>query len=175
MRRGAQRWHAPSTAVDGAPIFIVAYDVLRPGGNLVAKFGRIIQTRNVPELFAAMPPIESLEYPLRGAARDLDLSTMHVDFTTTYFCADAACDICVKLPAEDQEDHEHDVCTNLAKAMYRTRNVAQNWKRKCSEAPQPALHSLTRPTTPISATPLGGSWRRTARTWSEAPSRCRPS
>lgn len=44
-------------------------------------------------------------------------------------------DIYVQLSAEDQEDHEYEYDTSgkLGKAMYDSRDPAQNWPRMCVE------------------------------------------
>lgn len=40
--------------------------------------------------------------------------------------ADTTRDVHVRLPEEDQKEHEHDLCGKLAKAMHGTRDAAQN-------------------------------------------------
>lgn len=62
-------------------------------------------------------PIEPLKYLLLRAAHDRAPSVMHVDFTRAYLYADATPNIYVKLPEEDQEEHEWDMCGKLVKAM----------------------------------------------------------
>lgn len=58
---------------------------------------------------------------------------MHVDAPTAYSNADAVRDLYMKVAAEDQELHEHDICGKLAKAMYSTHDATQSRQRKCSE------------------------------------------
>ena len=92
-----------------------------------------IKTYNAPELFAATPPIETLKYLLRRAAQDSSLDIMHIDVTRAYFYADVSRTVYVKLPAEDQAKGEEHMCGRLIKAMYGTRDAAQNWQKKCAE------------------------------------------
>ena len=101
--------------------------------RLVAKE---IKTYNAPELFAATPPIETLKYLMRRAAQDRSLEIMHIDVTRAYFYADVSRDVYVRLPAEDQAPGEEHLCGKLVKAMYGTRDAAQNWQKKCSEVVQ---------------------------------------
>lgn len=99
--------------------------------RLVAKD---IKTYSAPELFAATPPIESLKYLMRRAAQNRELSIMHIVVTRAYFYAEASRNIYVKLPHEDRLEGEENMCGKLRKAMYGTRDAAQNWERKCAEA-----------------------------------------
>lgn len=56
---------------------------------------------------------------------------MHVDVTRAFLYADASREIFMKLPVEDQEDGEEQMCGRLPRAMYGSRDAAQNWQRKC--------------------------------------------
>lgn len=109
-------------------------DVRKADGSYRSRFvAKEVKTYEAPELFADMPPIVSLKYLLCRAAQDPTLNVMHVDVTRAYFYADASREISVKLPAEDQQDGDEQMCGRLKKAMYGTRDVAQNWQRKCAE------------------------------------------
>lgn len=79
------------------------------------------------------PPLESLKYLLRRAVQDKKMSMTHLDATLAYFYAEASRDISVKLPSEDQHGGDEEKCGKLRKARYGTRDVAQNWQRKCSD------------------------------------------
>lgn len=52
----------------------------------------------------------------------------------------------MKLPAEDQDTREHDMCVKLVAAMYGTGDAAQSWQRKCAET----VHSSGFPTLEVS-------------------------
>lgn len=92
-----------------------------------------IKTYSAPEPFAATPPMDALKYPLRRFAQDLSKSTIHVDMTQANCYAKARRDIYVRLPVEDQQEGREDMCGQLSRGMYGTRDVAQDWQSKCSE------------------------------------------
>ena len=54
-----------------------------------------------------------------------------IDIRRAYFYAKARRDVYVKLPPEDQEEG---MCGKLNKAMYGTRDAAQNWEEEYCEA-----------------------------------------
>lgn len=101
-------------------------------------------TGRAPEQFDATPPIESLEYLLRRAARNGTINIVHVDVTRAYSCAGAARDIYVKLPAEHQEYHEHHLREKLLKAMYNASGAAQSWQCAWPDIAQPLGFSTGR-------------------------------
>lgn len=76
-----------------------------------------IKTYNTPELFAAPPPIEALKCILMRAADDPEQQLIHTDVSQAYFYADAARDLYVPLPREDQKDNERHLCSQVVKVM----------------------------------------------------------
>lgn len=97
---------------------------------LVAKE---IKTYNAPELFVAMPLRKSLKYVLRRAAQGENDYVMHVDVTRAYVYADASREIYAKLPGEDTEPGDEEMCGRLVQAMSGTRDATHNWQRTSSE------------------------------------------
>lgn len=92
-----------------------------------------LRTDEVPELFAATPPIESLKYLMRKAAQDSSTTVMHMDVARVHFYAQASRDIFVRLPHENQLEGDKHLREALKKAMYGTRDDAQNWQKMFSE------------------------------------------
>lgn len=76
------------------------------GTNRSRLVAKEMNADNAPELFAATPPIESLEYRIRRAAQKHESYNMHVDVTRAYFYAQASRDIDVELPVDDIEPGE---------------------------------------------------------------------
>lgn len=98
--------------------------------GLVAKD---IKTNNDGTLRSDPPPplTETLQYLLRRAARSNEMSIMHIDVTWAYVYASASCDIYVMLPVEDQAEGEAQMFGMLKKAMYWTKDAAQNRLNTC--------------------------------------------
>lgn len=118
-------------------------------GWLVAKD---INIYNAPELFAATPPIVSLNYLMLRAAQGRQLSITHVDDTLACFYVDPSRHIYVKRPVEDQGIGEGDMCGKLREAMGRAaqRNIGKlsAQRRPKREDPMPARppHATFSPT-----------------------------
>lgn len=70
---------------------------------------------------------------LRRAAQGEDNYVMHI-VTRANLNAGASREIYVKLPHDDDEPGDEEMCGQLVKAMYRTSDAAQNRERTCSEA-----------------------------------------
>ena len=87
------------------------------------------------DLFAGTPPIEALRCLLAAAAYDYgmgikDVKLVFYNVRRAYFHAEARREVFVKLAEEDQAEG---MCGKLIKAMYSTRDAAQDWERKCNE------------------------------------------
>ena len=87
------------------------------------------------DLVAATPPIEALRCLLAAAVRDYgsgirDTKVGFYDVRRAYFPAKARREVFVRLPAED---HTEGMCGKLVKAMYGTRDAAQDWERKYND------------------------------------------
>lgn len=110
----------------GHPVLIVRrVDVKKANGSHRSRLvAQEIKTYEAPELCAATPPIEPLKYLMRRAAQDRGKSIMHVGVTRAYYYAEASRNIYVKLPIEDHEDGEDQLCGTLRKPMYGTRDAA---------------------------------------------------
>ena len=86
-------------------------------------------------MFAATQPLEakkmlfSLAVAHGVGAKEVPLSAVHkldfIDVRRAYFHAPARRPVFVKLPTEDDEA---DMCGRLVKALYGTRDAAQNWE-----------------------------------------------
>ena len=87
------------------------------------------------DLFAATPPLEAKKMLLSWAVtedigykeglREHGMKVDFIDVRRAYFHARARRKVFVKLP---EEDHEEGMCGMLIKAMYGTRDAAQNWE-----------------------------------------------
>jgi hypothetical protein len=94
-----------------------------------------IKRDNREDLFAATPPLEALKLLLSMAVTEgigdsgvnkKDGNKLEfIDVRRAYFHAKARRMVYVKLP---EEDHEVGKCGRLIKAMYGTRDAAQNWE-----------------------------------------------
>lgn len=104
------------------------------GTNRARLVAKGIKTHSPPELCAATPPIDSLKYLIRRAVEKPDHYIIHANVTRAYFYAQASRDIYVKCPTKGKEPGDKEKCSKLLKAMHGTRDAAQIWQRKCSEA-----------------------------------------
>ena len=87
------------------------------------------------DLFAATPPLEAKKILMslavtegvgyRKGGKDKGMKLDFIDVRRAYFHAKARREVYVKLPAEDSEEG---MCGRLNKAMYGTRDAAQNWE-----------------------------------------------
>ena len=87
------------------------------------------------DLFAATPPLEAKKILMslavtegvgyRKGGKDKGMKLDFIDVRRAYFHARARREVYVKLPAEDSEEG---MCGKLNKAMYGTRDAAQNWE-----------------------------------------------
>ena len=90
-----------------------------------------IKTDRRDDLFAATPPLEAKNMLVSIVASDVGMrgsERMKLDFIDVrraYFHAKARRKVYVRLP---KEDHEDGMCGRLVKAMYGTRDAAQNWE-----------------------------------------------
>ena len=94
-----------------------------------------IQTDKREDSFVATPPLEAKKILLALAVtqgvgfnkgrRHMGMKLDFVDVRRAYFHAKARRDIYVALPAEDATDG---MCGTLKKAIYGTRDAAQNWE-----------------------------------------------
>ena len=92
------------------------------------------------DLFAATPPLEANKILLSWAVtegigyqkglRDKGMKIDCIDVRRAYFHAKARRRVFVRLP---EEDHEDGMCGLLVKAMYGTRDAAQNWEHEYIE------------------------------------------
>ena len=99
-----------------------------------------IKTDKREDLFAATPPLEAKKMLLSwavtegiGYKRGMEKMGMKLDFIDVrraYFHARARRRVFVKLPEEDQEEGK---CGMLLRAMYGTRDAAQNWEHEYIE------------------------------------------
>ena len=88
------------------------------------------------DLFAATPPLEAKKMLLSMAVtegigckgeRKKGMKLDFIDIRRAYFHSNARRQVCVQLP---QEDYEEGMCGELVKAMYGTRDAAQNWEHE---------------------------------------------
>ena len=92
------------------------------------------------DLFAATPPLEDKKMLLSWAViegigfkeglKDKGMNVDCIDVRRAYFHARARGRVFVRLP---EEDHEGGMCRLLVKAMYGTRDAAQNWEHEYIE------------------------------------------
>ncbi len=88
------------------------------------------------DLFAATPPLEAKQF-LFSLAVSLRAKTgkpykvLFIDIKRAYFHAKCIRDVYVDLPEQDQQEG---MCGKLEKAMYGTRDAAQNWEREYESA-----------------------------------------
>ncbi len=83
------------------------------------------------DLFAATPAFEAKKFLFSLAvtqAADIDKQHkfLFIDIKRTYFHAKCIRDVYVDLP---EQDYQEGMCSKLEKAMYGTRDAAQNWER----------------------------------------------
>ena len=93
-----------------------------------------IKKDNREDLFAATPPIEAKKLLIALAVtagvgyssrRDQGMKLDFIDVRRAFFHAEARRPVYVKLPPEDSEPGK---CGRLNRAMYGTRDAAQNWE-----------------------------------------------
>jgi hypothetical protein len=87
------------------------------------------------DLFAATPPLEALKVLISAAMtegigyrkgrEEFGMKLEFIDIKMAYLQAEAKREIFVELPREDSETG---MCAKLVKAMYGTRDAAQNWE-----------------------------------------------
>jgi hypothetical protein len=85
------------------------------------------------DLFAATPPLEAKKLLFSIVASSGSSERFKIDFIDVrraYFHAKSRRPVFVKLPPED---HQEGMCGRLMKAMYGTRDAAQNWELAYSE------------------------------------------
>jgi hypothetical protein len=82
------------------------------------------------DLFAATPPLEAKKILFSLWASCPGLCLDFVDVVRAYFHARARREVYVDLPAED---YDEGMCGRLCKAMYGTRDAAQNWELEYRE------------------------------------------
>ena len=105
--------------------------------RLVAKE---IKTNKREDLFAATPPLEAQKILLslavtegvgyQAGCKSQGHKLDFIDVRRAYFHAKARRKVYVELPAED---HQPGMCGKLKKAMYGTRDAAQNWEHAYME------------------------------------------
>ena len=86
------------------------------------------------DLFAATPPLEANKMPFSMAVtegigyrqkRGMGMKLDFIDIRRAYFHSKARREVYVQLPAED---YTEGMCGKFIKAMYGTRDAAQNWE-----------------------------------------------
>merc|ERR1711989_3021 len=104
-------------------------DLERPEyrSRLVAKE---IKRDKREDLFAATPPLEAKKVLFSLFACGMNFSLDFIDVSRAYFHARARRRVFVELL---QRDHEQGMCGLLKKAMYGTRDAAQNWEMEYTE------------------------------------------
>ncbi len=85
-----------------------------------------INTDKREDLFAATPPLDAFKIILSIAVMK-DKALDFIDVRRACFHAEARRDIFVNLPKEDPQ-HGSGKCGRLIRAMYGTRDAAQNWE-----------------------------------------------
>ena len=103
-------------------------------------FRKEIKKEKRDDLFAATPPLEAKKALFAAAVmegvgyqprnRDRGMKLDFIDVRRAYFYAAARREVYVELPAEDYEEGK---CGKLERAMYGTRDAAQNWEMEYSE------------------------------------------
>ena len=101
----------------------------------MSRHSQEINDRKRDDLFAAAPPLEAKKTLFsmavtagpgyQGGLREKGKKLDFIDVRRAYFHAKARRDIFVSLPPEDAEEG---MCGKLRKAMYGTRDAAQNWE-----------------------------------------------
>lgn len=88
-----------------------------------------------PEYHAPTPPLEALKCLLALAAGRgrADTRVVHVDVRRAHFYADVRREVFVTIPAEDFAAGDEQMCAQLVKSMYGTRDAASNWERAYSD------------------------------------------
>ncbi len=85
------------------------------------------------DLFAATPPLKAKKFLFSLAVSKRSLTGQpyklcFIDIKRAYFHARCIKDVYVDLPSQD---HQEGMCGKLEKAMYGTRDAAQNWEKEC--------------------------------------------
>ena len=90
-----------------------------------------INRSNMPELFAATPPLEFIKFLISMCASSQWSSRptrlMVCDVKKAYFYAAATRRVFVALPSEDTLPGEENICGLLERSLYGTRDAAYNW------------------------------------------------
>ena len=86
-----------------------------------------------PEWYAATPPSECLKILLSLMAGSRKRKLLYADVSRAYFYARAARPVYVKLPEEDREPGDDNMCGRLKVSMYGTRDAALNWATEYGE------------------------------------------
>ncbi len=82
------------------------------------------------DLFAATPPSEAKRVLSSLFASTPEMCLDFIDAVRAYFRAKARRSVYVELPIED---HQEEICGKLQKAMYGTRDAAQDWELERTE------------------------------------------
>ena len=126
----------PVPSLGGRKIPTYAKKFAAVGGEMPKYRSRLVakefNTGVNHDLYAATPPSECLRLMLSllASGRSKGVTLMYADVSRAYFYAKARRDVYIKLPAEDSEEG---MCGKLDKAMYGTRDAAQNWEEEYSE------------------------------------------
>ena len=91
------------------------------------------KTEERPEWYAATPPSECLKILMSKMAGDGRKKMMYADVSRAYFYALAARPVYVKLPEEDRNEGDEEMCGRLRVSMYGTRDAALNWAAEYGE------------------------------------------
>ncbi len=86
-----------------------------------------------PEWYAATPPSECLKIILSLMAGSRQKKMLYADVSRAYFYAGVARPVYVKLPEEDKEAEDAQMCGKLKVSMYGTRDAALNWALEYGE------------------------------------------
>ena len=89
-------------------------------------------TASAPDVFAATPPIEALRFIMSCAASQKGSKRKKIimsnDVRRAYFYAPSVRRVFIKIPEEDYEEGDEDMCAELDFPMYGTRDAAHNWE-----------------------------------------------
>ena len=84
------------------------------------------KTEERPEWYAATPPSECLKIILSKMASKKSAKMLCADVSRAYFYAPAARPVYVRIPEEDRQEGDQDMCGRLRVSMYGTRDAALN-------------------------------------------------
>ena len=89
-------------------------------------------TSSAPDMFAATPPIEALRFIMSCAASQTGSNRKNIitsnHFRRAYFYAPSVRRVFIKIPEEDYEEGDENMCAELDFSMYGTRDAAHNWE-----------------------------------------------